>query len=243
MYKWLIDRRIFAGPWVTSVGGTMLSGDPSNVNTPTEVGNIISGGGFSAYFLRHDYQDPAVMAYLDKLGGQYGGYFECVRSVGLTQQFLPCNLCRPMGRGVPDIALLSSRYTMVSQPPDLDEENAYHLVSGTSCSTIVRLYDSYSPPPPLRSSALRCPFSSTKLNSDIQTAAAVVSQLNDYLISQGRSPLGFLNPWLYRIDWSGGFHDITTGHNPGCGTLGFTASEGWDPVRPVRPLFLRFRLR
>ena len=27
-----------------------------------------------------------------------------------------------------------------------------------------------------------------------------------------------------------GFNDITSGSNPGCGTNGFFATEGWDPV-------------
>lgn len=26
------------------------------------------------------------------------------------------------------------------------------------------------------------------------------------------------------------FTDITAGNNPGCGSSGFTAAEGWDPV-------------
>ena len=224
---------------MTSVGGTTLTGDRSNPNSLVEVGDILSGGGFSAYFPRHDYQNAAVEAYLHKLGSQYYGYFKCVCSVGLARQFLPRNLCSPDGRGVPDIALQSRRYIMVSLPPDLDEENTYHQVNGTSCATIVRLYDSY---PLLHSSALHRPFSSTRLNSDVQTAAATISWINDYLISEGKSPLGFLNPWLYEFGWLG-FNDITTGRNPGCGTLGFHASKGWDAVRSARPLSLRFRHR
>ncbi|KAF8833733.1 hypothetical protein BDN67DRAFT_916358, partial [Paxillus ammoniavirescens] len=27
-----------------------------------------------------------------------------------------------------------------------------------------------------------------------------------------------------------GFHDITSGTNPGCGTLSVSAAGGWDPV-------------
>ncbi|THG98674.1 hypothetical protein EW026_g3567 [Hermanssonia centrifuga] len=45
----------------------------------------------------------------------------------------------------------------------------------------------------------------------------------------GKSPLGFLNPFLYSIAGST-FTDITTGSNPGCGTNGFPATTGWDPV-------------
>lgn len=28
----------------------------------------------------------------------------------------------------------------------------------------------------------------------------------------------------------GAFFDVTSGNNPGCGTSGFSATSGWDPV-------------
>ncbi|KAF8898196.1 subtilisin-like protein [Mucidula mucida] len=46
--------------------------------------------------------------------------------------------------------------------------------------------------------------------------------------SGGRSPLGFLNPFLYGNP--GMFFDVLSGHNPGCGTAGFPAVQGWDAV-------------
>ncbi|KZP09215.1 subtilisin-like protein [Athelia psychrophila] len=60
-------------------------------------------------------------------------------------------------------------------------------------------------------------------------AAAVIALLNDYLISQGKPPLGFLNPFLYSKGYKG-FKDIVSGGNEGCGTDGFKALKGWDPV-------------
>ncbi|KAH9940766.1 subtilisin-like protein [Epithele typhae] len=62
------------------------------------------------------------------------------------------------------------------------------------------------------------------------TVAGVIALLNDYRLSQGKPALGFLNPLLYSIG-TAGFNDITSGTNPGCNTAGFTAVEGWDPVR------------
>lgn len=59
--------------------------------------------------------------------------------------------------------------------------------------------------------------------------ASVVGLLNDELIAAGKSPLGFLNPWLY-LTGASALNDITTGSNPGCNTTGFPASTGWDPV-------------
>jgi len=59
--------------------------------------------------------------------------------------------------------------------------------------------------------------------------AGIVSLLNDALLAKGRKPLGFLNPWIYSLG-KYGLNDITTGSNPGCGTQGFNATKGWDPV-------------
>ncbi|KIM60332.1 hypothetical protein SCLCIDRAFT_26677 [Scleroderma citrinum Foug A] len=59
--------------------------------------------------------------------------------------------------------------------------------------------------------------------------AAIVSMLNDARINAGKSSLGFLNPWLYSTGFKA-MNDITEGNNPGCGTQGFHAAEGWDAV-------------
>ncbi|KAF8267312.1 subtilisin-like protein [Lactarius quietus] len=64
------------------------------------------------------------------------------------------------------------------------------------------------------------------------TVAGIISLLNDYLISKGQPPLGFLNPWLYG-EGLASFNDITSGSNPGCGTKGFPAIVGWDPVTGI----------
>ena len=69
----------------------------------------------------------------------------------------------------------------------------------------------------------------------------VISLLNDYRISKGKKPLGFLNPWLYGIGRPG-FNDIIMGTNPGCNTDGFRAIPGWDPVRPGRLAFLHYNI-
>jgi tripeptidyl-peptidase-1 len=61
------------------------------------------------------------------------------------------------------------------------------------------------------------------------TFTAFVSMLNDARLSAGKSPLGFLNPFLYSVGYTA-LNDITEGHNPGCQTEGFNATVGWDPV-------------
>lgn len=59
-------------------------------------------------------------------------------------------------------------------------------------------------------------------------AAGVLTMVNDALIAAGRSPLGFMNPWLYKVGGSKGFNDITQGNIWGCDTSGFSAQVGWD---------------
>ncbi|KAJ7572670.1 family S53 protease [Mycena floridula] len=66
----------------------------------------------------------------------------------------------------------------------------------------------------------------TSCSSPIFTS--VVALINDKLISSGKSPLGFLNPFLYAHPEM--FTDVTEGSNPGCSTQGFPAAAGWDPV-------------
>jgi len=60
------------------------------------------------------------------------------------------------------------------------------------------------------------------------TFSGIVSLLNDVRFAAGKAPLGFLNPLFYQNPTM--FTDITAGNNPGCGTDGFTATTGWDPI-------------
>lgn len=56
----------------------------------------------------------------------------------------------------------------------------------------------------------------------------IVGMLNDARIAAGKSPMGFLNPFIYANPDI--FNDVTAGNNPGCGTKGFEAAAGWDPI-------------
>ncbi|KAH9033855.1 subtilisin-like protein [Lactarius hengduanensis] len=151
-------------PWVTSVGGT-TSHDP-------EVAASLSGGGFSIYFDRPEYQESVIPTFLQSLGDTYD------------------DLYNPNGRGFPDISAQAVGLAIVLG-------GKIEHVDGTSGST--------------------------------PTVAGIISLLNDYLISKGSRPLGFLNPWLYGTGRLG-LNDITSGSNPGCNTDGFPAITGWDPV-------------
>jgi len=61
------------------------------------------------------------------------------------------------------------------------------------------------------------------------TFTGIISLLNDARLKAGKPSLGFLNPFLYSQGFKG-LNDITVGHNAGCGTEGFNATVGWDPV-------------
>jgi len=77
------------------------------------------------------------------------------------------------------------------------------------------------------------------------TFTGVVSLLNDARMSAGKKPLGFLNQVLYAHPEV--FTDILKGNNPGCGTNGFPASAGWDPITglgtPQYPAMLALALQ
>lgn len=70
--------------------------------------------------------------------------------------------------------------------------------------------------------------------------AGVVTLLNEARIAAGKGPVGFLNPTLYANP--GALNDVTVGSNPGCGTGGFNAAPGWDPVTGLgTPDFLKLK--
>jgi tripeptidyl-peptidase-1 len=58
--------------------------------------------------------------------------------------------------------------------------------------------------------------------------ASVVNLINEQRLNAGKTSIGFINPALYANPDL--LNDITSGSNPGCGTDGFTAVAGWDPV-------------
>lgn len=58
---------------------------------------------------------------------------------------------------------------------------------------------------------------------------AMLALINNARAAKGKKKtIGFINPTLYANP--GAFKDITFGGNQGCGTPGFTAVKGWDPV-------------
>ncbi|KAM0462226.1 hypothetical protein ACHAO4_001427 [Trichoderma viride] len=58
--------------------------------------------------------------------------------------------------------------------------------------------------------------------------ASVITLINQERALIGKKSVGFINPVLY--SHASALTDIKQGSNPNCGTSGFTAVEGWDPV-------------
>ncbi|TFK53218.1 subtilisin-like protein [Heliocybe sulcata] len=58
----------------------------------------------------------------------------------------------------------------------------------------------------------------------------ILTSINDARLAIGKGPIGFINPTIYSSAFTSAFNDITNGTNPGCGTVGFDAEPGWDPV-------------
>ncbi|KAI9647821.1 Tripeptidyl-peptidase sed2 [Ciborinia camelliae] len=61
--------------------------------------------------------------------------------------------------------------------------------------------------------------------------AAIVSLLNNARLNAGRKPLGFLNPWLYKIG-KDGLNDVLFGGSKGC--------TGWDMYSGLQTPFVPF---
>ncbi|KAF8265790.1 subtilisin-like protein [Lactarius quietus] len=62
---------------------------------------------------------------------------------------------------------------------------------------------------------------------------SMIAMINDARLAVGKAPVGFINPAIYSSQFADAFNDITSGNNPGCGTDGFTAAKGWDPLTGV----------
>lgn len=76
---------------------------------------------------------------------------------------------------------------------------------------------------------------------------AIITLINQDRALIGKKPVGFINPVLYAN--TDALTDITIGSNPNCGSSGFSAVPGWDPVtglgtpkfEKLRDLWLRMR--
>ena len=80
MWKSLTRLPWFAGPHVTSVGGT--------IKARPEFAANLSGGGFSFYMGRHNFQVNSAYRYLMRYPGLYDGLFEYARCRDLAFSYV-----------------------------------------------------------------------------------------------------------------------------------------------------------
>jgi hypothetical protein len=66
--------------------------------------------------------------------------------------------------------------------------------------------------------------------------ASIINRINEARLNVNKTSIGFINPALYAHPEI--LNDITNGTNPGCGTVGFSAVPGWDPVTGLGECFL-----
>jgi tripeptidyl-peptidase I len=175
--------------------------------------NFFSGGGFSNLFGVPSYQRQAIDQYDDEVGNlPFGKYHHFVEN----RQFweIERGLYHHGGRAYPDVSAIGDRQLI--------------YISGVWLT-----------------------FGGTDVAANVW--AALVTLLNEARIAKGKSTVGFIQPvlvsrpsyrWPVIIDsatvlirlppWQyahpEAFNDITVGSNPGCGTQGFPAAKGWDPV-------------
>lgn len=81
------------------------------------------------------------------------------------------------------------------------------------------------------------PMAVSGTSASAPTVAGIVGLVNSALIDAGKSPLGFMNPFLYSVGHKA-FQDIVNGSSKGCGekvsSSGWDTAEGWDPVTGLR---------
>ncbi|KAJ7463327.1 subtilisin-like protein [Mycena latifolia] len=162
-------------PYVTSVGATQVFAGHTVLNPESACADVIySGGGFSNYFSRPNFQQSQVSTYLSAHTPSYS-----------SAQY------NSAGRGFPDLSANGANYIVAVQ-------NVFYYVYGTSASSPV--------------------------------VGAILTLVNDARLAQGKGPIGYINPTIYSSAFASAFNDVTNGTNPGCGTKGFSAVKGWDPV-------------
>jgi tripeptidyl-peptidase I len=77
-------------------------------------------------------------------------------------------------------------------------------------------------------------------SASAQTFGSIITLINEARFAAGKGAVGFLNPALYSNPDM--FKDVTKGSNPGCGTDGFSAVAGWDPLTGLgTPVFDKMR--
>jgi tripeptidyl-peptidase-1 len=79
---------------------------------------------------------------------------------------------------------------------------------------------------PVYAAGDRYRFYGTSASSPV--VGSIITLINNQRAKAGKTSVGFINPTIYQNTQA--FNDIKRGGNRGCGTSGFRAVTGWDPV-------------
>lgn len=223
-----VSDLIGSSPWVTSVGATMPSLESAPychaedfyraIGTCDESGQatcscargalITSSGYFSLYRQRPGYQDLALGPYLrSPLCKPFESHIGAQTNQSVQEPLAPCQHISRHGCSLSPLVTESRASPDVALPGQMFPV----IVNGS-----IQLFDGTSASAP--------------------AFAALVSLLNSEQQRQGRSPLGFLNPWLYQAHARepSAFLDIVVGDTASSESKlcpsGWKAGPGWDPA-------------
>ncbi|KAJ6616312.1 family S53 protease-like protein [Mycena sp. CBHHK59/15] len=172
---------------------------------------------------------------LGALGGVSGGHSKnCTTFIPTFPSNCPYVTSVGATGGVPETAALfsSGGFSNYFGVPDYQSADVATYVTGLE-STYSGLFNATGRGfPDVSAQGVNFEYNDTANGTSASTPlfASMIALLNDELITAGKSPLGFLNPFLYSATGRAALNDITTGNNPGCNTDGFSATAGWDPV-------------
>ncbi len=200
-------------PYVLAVGSTQLTAY-TTPNAPACKWNEVattdfpSGGGFSNVFPRADYQAKTVQDFLDKADLPFPpSYPNSASSDG--------GVFNASGRAYPDVSAIGARYLPricwrlgihwwhIAFRPDLGIHH-HPYQRGAPCGKQDRCWIRQSRP---GKEIIINPFSTVDPSRLVLTTCSCSQYANPHVLN-----------------------DVTEGSNPGCGTPGFSAGTGWDPV-------------
>lgn len=233
-------------PYVLSVGGTQLNDNDTVydaesamnvpalleqygiVTTPGEVplGSFSSAGGFSNVFARPGYQAEAVEGYFVQHDPGYATY--TLDSTGGKDDVVGASggLYNRGGRGIPDVSANGANF-MDYIGGVVSPAYGTSLAAPIWASILTLVNEE-------RTAVGKGPVGF--VNPTLYQSKSLPSQ--PYLMPEEDDHDG--PPSVGRCDVPSAdqaahtdpdiFHDVTNGTNPGCGTYGFAAVEGWDPI-------------
>ncbi|KAI9704027.1 MAG: hypothetical protein M1820_005648 [Bogoriella megaspora] len=191
-------------PYLTNVGATKVY-PGKTVFDPESAANdpqypYSSGGGFSNLYAIPDYQKDALNTYFSDHAPSYPYYSSLANSSGT----------------------ITSTTHLLNVTTDLDTGNGIYNRIGRGVPDVSANGDN------IATDTFNRFGTNGGTSASAPIFASIINRIIEERIAAGKGPLGFLNPALYQNPSM--FNDITNGTNPGCGTQGFSAVEGWDPV-------------